>query len=160
LIKNKIVSIALNPDSVIEMTEIAYQAEQATNQTFAQLNTLANKLLQWGFAVIVDGTFLALDKRQDFYHLATKNICPFVIIDCIATTEIIKQRIIQRAFQSSDASEANIDVMRQQLDSQEPFTELEKPFVVDIDTQLILSQPSFYIESVMLCLKSQTLQAD
>jgi predicted kinase len=60
-----------------------------------------------------------------------KNIA-FHILNFSARTETLQQRIKQR---SGDASDANLDVLQQQLNSVEEFTADEKSFVIDIDTE-------------------------
>jgi predicted kinase len=99
-------------------------------QTFSRLEQLATLILDAGFPVIVDGTFLHRRVREDFRRLAERRGAPFVILDCTATMVDIRSRLQARQQSGSDASEADMRVMEAQLAQVEPFGDAEQPRVV------------------------------
>ena len=110
-----------------------YSAE-ATERTYAQLLALSGRLLDSGFAVLVDATFLAQNQRAPFMALAVEKAVPFAILAFDAPVAVLQQRVAQRLAQGGDASEATLDVLAGQLARREPLTEDELAVTVPIDT--------------------------
>jgi len=84
-------------------------------KTFSRLEALAALTVGAGFGVIIDATFLHRSVRDSFRKLADKLSVPFVIVDCIAPPEQLRQRLVERERHKQDASEADVAVMEQQL---------------------------------------------
>jgi predicted kinase len=112
----------------------AYSADM-TSQTYQRLLDLASLIVQAGPSVIVDATFLKQSHRQQFKELAESLKVPFVILDIQASEDILRSRITKRAEYDKDASEATLAVLEQQLKSQEPITEDEEFYTIQIDTE-------------------------
>lgn len=104
-------------------------------QTFDRLAELAVKVLEAGFAVIVDATFLDRKQRERFRELAAARQQPFAIIDCIAPEAALRARLRQRAAAGGDASEAGVRVLEQQLASREPLTAEELPWRIEASSE-------------------------
>lgn len=96
-----------------------------SRRTFARLEALATQTLAAGFAVIVDATFLHRKPRDHFGRLANSLGLPFVIIDCRASPEQLRQRLTERERHQQDASEADVTIMERQLLNAEPLTDAE-----------------------------------
>lgn len=109
-------------------------ANDATRATYQRLYTLADICLHSGFSVLVDATFLQYEQRTRFFSLAQQLACPFVILDCQADENILRQRVKQREQQGTDASEANLRVLEKQLTEQQPLTDEENKYALHIDT--------------------------
>jgi len=105
---------------------------QYSEQTYGCLLELASQILDAGYNVIVDATFLLKNQREMFQQLAEVKNIAFHILNFSARTETLQQRIKQR---SGDASDADLEVLQKQLNSVEEFTADEKTFVIDIDTE-------------------------
>lgn len=103
-----------------------------SEQTYGCLLELASQILDAGYNVIVDATFLQKNQREMFQQLAEVKNIAFHILNFSARTETLQQRIMKR---SGDASDADLAVLQKQLDSIEGFTADEKSFVIDIDTE-------------------------
>ena len=101
-----------------------YSADMS-NRTFQRMQDLASVVLNAGFPVIVDGTFLHRQVRDDFHSLARQLQLPFVILDCIADPGEIRRRLLARESAQHDASEAGLNVMEQQLGQIEPLSDVE-----------------------------------
>ena len=118
-----------------------YSAE-ATERTYAQLLALSGRLLDSGFAVLVDATFLAQNQRAPFMALAAEKAVPFAILAFDAPVAVLQQRVAQRLAQGGDASEATLEVLAAQLARREPLTEGELAVTVPIDTTYPAAAPS------------------
>jgi aminoglycoside phosphotransferase family enzyme/gluconate kinase len=105
-----------------------------SRKTFKRLEAHASVTLASGFPAIVDGTFLHRHVRENFHQLARRLQVPFAILDCIADPEEIRRRLLVRAKVQSDASEADIAVMEQQLTQLEPLEGEELSFRVAADS--------------------------
>jgi hypothetical protein len=102
-----------------------------TDRTYEYLLEQATNILDAGYSVIVDATFLDKEQRDRFRQLAAAKGVAFFILDFVAPAEVLRQRIKLR---SGDASDADIQVLERQLAKSRPFTESEQPFVVSVDT--------------------------
>lgn len=87
---------------------------------------LSQTILKAGYSVIVDATFLRYRDRENFYHLAKHLQVPFVILHCETDNLLLRKRILERATEKKDASEANLSVLDYQEDILEPLTETER----------------------------------
>ncbi|MCS3903994.1 aminoglycoside phosphotransferase family enzyme/predicted kinase [Methylohalomonas lacus] len=106
----------------------------STARTYARLADCARAIIASGRAAIVDATFLQRDQRQQFQALAAELNVPFRILDCQAPAAVLRQRVQARAEQDSDASEADLAVLEQQLSNRQPFSDSETTHVVALDT--------------------------
>jgi predicted kinase len=102
--------------------------------TYQRLSELAETVLEAGYRVIVDATFLKREYRDHFRGLAEKLDVPFLLLDCAAEDRELERRIQSRADRKTDASEATIEVLRAQRKSQEALTESENQCAVRVDT--------------------------
>ncbi|MCU0840903.1 MAG: AAA family ATPase [Thiobacillaceae bacterium] len=103
--------------------------EDAGRRTFERLAELARQLLEDGYAVIVDATFLRQPHRAPLLRVADKLGVPCRILSLKVDESVLRQRVSRRAEARDDASEATPDVLASQLASQEPFTAIELPSV-------------------------------
>ena len=94
---------------------------QATEQTYAHVQALAQTLLQADWSVIVDGTFLQRARRDCFRQLASANQAQFSILAPQASEQELRQRVSQRQARGLDASEASLAVLEQQLQTLQPL---------------------------------------
>jgi predicted kinase len=109
-------------------------APAATQRTYAHLAQQAARVLEAGFPVIVDATFLQRAQRDAFQRLAAQLGVPFTILAFRADAETLQRRVAQRSAQGDDASEADLAVLHGQLAALEPLTAAEQD-AVTIDTE-------------------------
>jgi aminoglycoside phosphotransferase family enzyme/predicted kinase len=93
--------------------------QTAGRQTYERLAGLAESIVDSGFTVIVDASFLDLEFRNQFKALALRQQVPYIVVSCEAPVNTLRERIKSRSTTKLDASEANLDVLRQQLKSQD-----------------------------------------
>jgi hypothetical protein len=106
-------------------------SNDASELTYDRLREIAGTITAEGFFVIVDATFLGAAQRLKFLELAGTTALPCVIVDCVAPAAVLRERIVKRA---NDPSEANLQVLEQQIRSQQPIssTEAERAQVVEV----------------------------
>jgi len=105
-------------------------AAEAHSRVYAHLRDVAASLLSAGWSVLVDATFLKRADRDVFRDLAAQLGARFVILAPQATPEQLHARILARNAQGTDASEATLAVLAQQLREVEPLALDEKPVFV------------------------------
>lgn len=116
------------------LTEGIY-APDATQQTYARLLKLAQAILDGGFSVIVDATFLMREQRMLFRRAAELLGAEFAILDFHASEATLRQRVEQRRMAGSDASEADLAVLATQLRTGEPLSDEELSWTIDVDSE-------------------------
>lgn len=103
-----------------------YSAD-AHRRTYGQLLTLADGLLRAGWSVLLDATFLRRADRDLARDLARQTGAAFAILAPQASPEQLRERILARAAQGQDASEATLAVLAQQMQEVEPLQADEGP---------------------------------
>jgi aminoglycoside phosphotransferase family enzyme/predicted kinase len=131
--RKRLASLAPEQRSGAKEKEALYSTAM-TRETFSRLETLAAVTIEAGFPAIIDATFLHRETRQQFHKLAVQLGVPFVIIDCIAQTDELRRRLIERERQGTDASEANVEVMEKQLATAAALTSEEQAYCVQADS--------------------------
>lgn len=101
-------------------------SKDVSRQTYNRLVEIADNLLSNGFSVIVDTACLESSQRALFRQLALKLQLPCYLISCEASEKKLQQRITQRLERGSDASEANLGVLANQLRTQQPLSSSER----------------------------------
>jgi aminoglycoside phosphotransferase family enzyme/predicted kinase len=107
---------------------------QFNQVTYTHLYSCAEACLLGGMSVIVDAAFLEAHHRDLFRNLAQRHGTPFLIVCCRANVPVLKARIADRQKLGVDPSDADLGVLRRQIESFDPLTEAETPFLVEVDT--------------------------
>ncbi len=105
----------------------------AINRTYQALAVHARTILECGYPAIVDATFLEHGHRRRFLELAKELRVPFVILSLRAGLAVLKTRIENRQAQATDASEATVDVLRQQRENIEELDSEEREAALELD---------------------------
>ncbi len=105
----------------------------ATQKTYERLNLLAEHIINAGFSVVVDATFLQRAQRTQFTQLAERLGVKMIILACAAPLKTLGARIELRQAVHRDPSEATLDVLHMQRQDQELLVpeELEMALVID-----------------------------
>lgn len=107
---------------------------EASARTYARLAELARAVVEAGYPVLVDATFLKCAQRRAFAELATALGVPFAILAFDAPPEVLQARVRSRLAAGGDASEADEAVLATQLRTREAFETEELARVLPIDT--------------------------
>ncbi|MEJ2590593.1 MAG: AAA family ATPase [Candidatus Thiodiazotropha sp.] len=134
--------MAIRIRSDVERKRLFPQAEDGTRYTsrasdvcYAHLAGMAARLLQAGFVVVVDATFLQRRQRQRFLELGERLQTPVLILDCEAPDAVLRERVAQRAEAGGDASEADLEVLSLQQRQREPLSKAEQRQRIRIDSE-------------------------
>ncbi len=105
-----------------------------SDKTYQQLLQLAIEIINAGYSVIVDATFLQQQHRKLFSQQAEKLQIPFLIVHTHTDKQVLYKRIKARAIQQDNVSEANQAVLDNQLYNLQPLTNEELKCSIQIDT--------------------------
>lgn len=108
-----------------------YTAE-LTSLTYQRLQDLSDTLLQAGYSVIVDATFLKQAQRKPFIELGHRHRARLQIAACEVEDAIARHRLENRKQQGQDAAEADYAIMQAQKASTEDFDSSERLLVTTI----------------------------
>ncbi|NER26280.1 MAG: AAA family ATPase [Symploca sp. SIO1C4] len=102
-----------------------------TQKTYQRLLKLGLKLANLGYPVILDAKYDKLALRGEVISQANSYQLPLQIIYCIAPESVLRDRLLSR---TNDVSDATADLIEQQQAAAENFTDAEKPLVINLDT--------------------------
>ncbi|MBF0586130.1 AAA family ATPase [Prosthecochloris sp. N3] len=108
--------------------------EEAGRKTYNRLLEVAESCLAAGYHVILDATYLKQSNRLEGIALAERVGAQPLILDCNASVGILQSRVEHRLSEGRDPSEANPDILREQLKNRDPLSDEEKKIAVTIDT--------------------------
>ena len=103
-----------------------------SDETFSFLLETAGALLLAGEHVIVDATFIEKARRERFVNLARGLGSQATIVHCQANQAVLESRLVARAAEGGDPSEADVQVLHWQQARFEP-PGVEEP-VLPVDT--------------------------
>ena len=112
--------------------EAGIYSAQSSTLTYNRLIELAGIILDSGFSVIIDATFLEQKLRDQAQQLASKRCIPMVILDFPLCEEELFQRVRKRAQQTRQVSEANATVLRWQIEQSQLLTMAEEQISVQV----------------------------
>ncbi|UCC57567.1 MAG: AAA family ATPase [Gammaproteobacteria bacterium] len=107
----------------------------ATVRTYSVLARIAQEVIEAGYPVLVDATFLKRAERDRFRSLAGMLGVPCIVLHCEASAAVLNDRLRKRQADDSDASEAGMQVLESQLATQEPLQPDEFDTCTVISTQ-------------------------
>jgi predicted kinase len=99
-----------------------------TQLTYARLTAFAKTILEAGDSVVADATYLKAAQRKMLYDMANALGQRVEVIDFDLPHESLRQRILDRRH---DLSEASTEVLERQILSEEPLTPDEQQAVVE-----------------------------
>ncbi len=107
---------------------------KATQRTYGRLQELAGELLDGGYGVVVDATFLEAVRRARFRALAEAHGACFRILAIEAPESVLRERVVVRSRKGKDASEADLAVLARQIKKHQPLSDAEREVAVQVDT--------------------------
>lgn len=107
----------------------------ASEKTYQRLLQLATLIIDAGYTVIVDAAFLQYAQRRQFVRYARQQHVPFLIVHCQARQETLCRRIVSRAEQVDNVSDADLVVLEQQIKHQQTLSDQELAYCISIDTE-------------------------
>ena len=108
---------------------------RANLATYERLQLVAETALTAGYSVIVDAAFLKKSQRDKLRCLAADLHAPLIVLDFPVPESELRRRIRQRIKAGGDVSEANEEVLNQQMVEQQQLDENEQQLVITIDPE-------------------------
>jgi aminoglycoside phosphotransferase family enzyme len=105
-----------------------------TDAVYDQLLGTAGELLRAGLNVIVDASFLSASSRRRARQVAERSTADYALVETVASETGLRERLKQRV-KGANVSEADIAVLRHQLDSADPLTADEMDAKITVDTE-------------------------
>jgi aminoglycoside phosphotransferase family enzyme/predicted kinase len=102
---------------------------EAGERTLQTLLDQARALLEAGFLVIIDATFIQRTWRAPFQALAEALAVDWRIVSLEAPADVLQARITERQLSGADASEAGLEVLASQLAHLDAFSPAEQAHV-------------------------------
>ncbi len=109
-------------------------AGHKTAAVYDKLLASARDLLDAGYSVIIDASFLQRAQRLRVIDLANRLRVPFALVVATAATDELERRLRARTLEGSDASEADIEVLKHQLATADSLADKEKSCAVFVAT--------------------------
>jgi aminoglycoside phosphotransferase family enzyme/predicted kinase len=97
-----------------------------SDRVYDQLAGLADGIVAAGWPVVVDAAFLKQSQRKRFADVAERHAAPFLIASFHASEDELRSRVSQRAAAGTDASDADVSVLLDQLRNRERLTDEEQ----------------------------------
>ena len=113
-------------------------APEVTKVTYQRLLDLTKSIVEDGYSVIVDATFLQEKERQMFYQAFDKTDVPIIILDLQVEKNELRERVLKRSNDQNNISDADVSVLEQQFHSLEPLKDTEKATILHINANTIL----------------------
>jgi len=124
----------LPPEADSQRAGVSIYDPASSEKTYQRLAELSRQIIDYGYSVIVDATFLQRAQRQGFHTLARSLGVGLVILHCQADYPVLERRIRQRQQARQDASEADLAVLRGQRQRQQVLAAAETAYTVSVDT--------------------------
>lgn len=107
----------------------------STDATYERLRDMAVGVVETGFSVILDATYIHRAARQAVRELGERLGVPVVIVSCQASESVLTERLSQRAAQSGGVSDGTVRVLQSQLQVADALDagELETAIVFDTE---------------------------
>ena len=115
-------------------TNAGLYAGSSTGATYRRLARLAREVLLAGLPAVVDATCLKAWQRELFRALADELGIPWRIVSCHADQATLRQRLIAREAGGGDASEADLAILHQQLQTIDPLSADERRAAIVFDS--------------------------
>jgi uncharacterized protein len=109
-----------------------YSASE-TERVYSHIATLVRNVVDAGYPVVIDGTFLQRRQRDQFRAIAAELNVPFAIIDFVAPQDALRTRVRERQETRLDASEADVTVLEHQLANVEALSSDERNVTMTYD---------------------------
>lgn len=108
--------------------------EGAGRNVYGAVLDASESLIDAGFSVIVDASFLRRADRQALVALARRKGASYVFVETHADRVELERRLQSRRKQGGEASEADLAVLQHQFEVAEPLTQEEKKRCLPVST--------------------------
>ncbi len=131
--RKRLSSLKVTEHHTFEVNTGMYDSQQ-TEKTYQRLAELATYVIEAGFPVLLDATFLQEKHRDLIRQVANTLQVPFLILHCVAPNTMLEQRICVRKEIGQDPSDATPEVLNVQRDHAQPLRADEQTLTLTVDT--------------------------
>jgi aminoglycoside phosphotransferase family enzyme/predicted kinase len=125
----------------IPSTERRYQnweeglySPEALDQTYQEMHGKAAQTLASGVSVVLDASYRRRTWRQDALKVAQEAGVPFIALECVCPSDVVKTRLDTRLDQPGVSSDGRWELYQQQAAAFELFNELPESDHIVLDT--------------------------
>ena len=130
--RKQLSGLAITSKNKLAIYKGIYRPE-ITEQVYQHMHHTAQLILQAGYSVVVDATFIKRQHRNAYRHLAETHGVPFKILHIDAEEAIIFSRLQKRQQQTQQISEAGEDIYHVLKADLEVLAEDESNYTIKID---------------------------
>jgi len=123
-----------NPQDLDAPMPVDIYTREATDKTYRRLAACAGILLDAGFMVCVDGTFLEREQRELLRWQAEARGLPVLLVSFEADDETLRRRISKRALRNDRDESLSLAVLAAQQEAFEDFNDEERLHLVRLDS--------------------------
>ena len=123
--------MAAKPGGNTAHVDAGRYAPDAVRAVYDLMEALMAAIVPQGETVILDATFIDASRRAAVLEHARRAGWQAVIVACTAPRAVLEARILQRAKEGGDPSEADLEVLKTQLARLTPFAPGEPVVAVD-----------------------------
>ncbi len=109
-------------------------SKEATAEVYAALFANAAAIVASGRPVVIDASFRTRAAREEVRELASRAGVPFMLIECTAPRELLRERLKKRETRATHESDARTDLLDEFERRFEPIDELQASEHVRLDT--------------------------
>jgi len=113
-------------------------SREASIRTYKRLLFLCTQIIAAGYSVVVDAAFLQSAQRRPFEQFARTANVPCRLVETQAPVEVLKQRIMAR---KNDVSDAGMEVLEYQLAHRQALDKKEQEYCILINTEKLAEKP-------------------
>ena len=121
---------------------------RATEAVYEELWRLADAVLRSGRPVVIDASFRTRALRDTARRLARQYDVPFVLVECIAPREVLRERLAARESKGVHESDARSDLLDEFEKRFEPIDELSPSEHLRLDTSRPLEETRRHLETL------------
>jgi predicted kinase len=127
-----------------------FYGPDANEQTYRRLNELTEQIILAGLPVVVDASFLHSADRAAFADLSGRLDVPFLILDFQTPEAMLHDRLLRRKSQNTDASDADLEVLKSQQETAEPLSGPEQKLTVEVVPETKPEQVVAWVQAVFV----------
>jgi uncharacterized protein len=109
---------------------------EMTARTYARLQEIVRAVVAAGRPALVDATFLKRAQRDTFRALAAELGVSFAILAFDAPPEVLRERVVRRMAEGTDAADADVAVLAHQLATREAIGADESAVPIDTSREI------------------------
>ncbi len=128
--------------------------EDFSQRTYTEMRRQAEEFLEAGaFRVILDASFKSAEERARIKELGRKKGATVVFVYCLCPQEVVRERLLQRAQNTSAISDGRLELLDLQMEDFEPLTAADQPLLrLDTGRDLgkVLQEVNDFLNGVLL----------